>query len=34
MTVASEKLYEAGAFGAGYINTLEKIHSKCTKKVK
>lgn len=28
-----EKLYEVGAFG-GYINTLEKKHSKCTKRVK
>lgn len=25
-----EKLYEVRAFGKGYINTLEKIHSKCT----
>lgn len=29
-----EKLYEAGAFGEGYINTTERMYLRITKKVK
>lgn len=34
MTNSYEKLYVVGAFREHYINTLEKIHSQCTKRAK